>query len=65
MPFWWQQIREEISLAQVIPDWDSRAPPAPPLDPASDATSQDTKQRHAQMPGAGILHIECILHIAY
>ena len=53
MPFWWQQLREEISLAQVIPDWDSRPPPPPPrhnrppLDPASDATSQDTEQRHA------------------
>ena len=45
MPFWRQQLREEISLAQVILDWGLR--PTPP-DPASNATSQDTGQRHAQ-----------------
>ena len=37
-------IKEKISPAQVIPDWDLR----PTLDPASDATSQDTGQKHAQ-----------------
>ena len=26
MSFWWQQLREEISPAQVIPDWDLRPP---------------------------------------
>ena len=45
MLFWWQQLREEISLAQVIPERGLR--PHPP-DPVSDATSQDTGQRHAQ-----------------
>ena len=44
MPFWQQQLRKEISLAQVIPEQDLRFP----LDPASDATNQDTGQRHAQ-----------------
>ena len=44
MPFWWQQLREEISPAQVIPDWGLSSP----LDPASIATSQDIGQRHAQ-----------------
>ena len=29
MSFWWQQLREEISPAQVIPDWDLRPPPPP------------------------------------
>ena len=38
MPFWQQQLREEISLAQVIPERGLRLPP----DPASNATSQDT-----------------------
>ena len=50
MSFWWQQLREEISPAQVIPDWDLR-PPAPTPDPASDATSQDTGQKHARTHG--------------
>ena len=45
MPFWRQQLREEISLAQVIPERGLR--PHPP-DPVSNATSQDTWQRHAQ-----------------
>ena len=27
MPFWQQQLKEEISLAQVIPDWDLRPTP--------------------------------------
>ena len=44
MPFWQQQLRKEISLAQVIPERDLRFPP----DPASDATNQDTGQSHAQ-----------------
>ena len=44
MPFWQQQLRKEISLAQVIPKWVLRLP----LDPASDVTSQDTGQRHVQ-----------------
>ena len=35
---------KEISPAQVIPERGLRLPP----DPASDATSQDTGQRHAQ-----------------
>ena len=30
MSFWWQQLREEISPAQVIPDWDLRHPPPHP-----------------------------------
>ena len=47
MAFWQQQLREEISLAQVIPEQGLRLP----LDPASDATSQDTGQRHAQTHG--------------
>ena len=47
MPFWQQQLRKEISLAQVIPQWGLRLP----LDPASDATSQDTGQRHVQTRG--------------
>ena len=42
MPFWRQQLREEISLAQVIPERGLRRPPG------SDATSWDTGQRHAQ-----------------
>ena len=29
MPFWWQQLREERSPAQVIPDWDLRPAPRP------------------------------------
>ena len=45
MLFWRQQLREEISLAQVIPERGLR--PHPP-DPVSNATSQDTWQRHAQ-----------------
>ena len=45
MPFWWQQLRDEISLAQVIPERGLRPPPP---DPASDATSQDIGQKHAQ-----------------
>ena len=49
MPFWRQQLREEISPAQVIPEQGLR--PAPSLDPASDATSQNTGQRHAQTRG--------------
>ena len=44
MSFWWQQLRKEISLAQVIPERGLRPTP----DPASDATSQDTEKRHAQ-----------------
>ena len=48
MPFWRQQLREEISPAQVIPDWDLRPPPSPSPDPASFATNQDTGQRYAQ-----------------
>ena len=44
MPLWWQQLKEEISLAQVIPDQDLRPPPTA-LNPASDAASQDTGQR--------------------
>ena len=27
MPFWWQQLKKEISLAQVIPEWGLRPPP--------------------------------------
>ena len=30
MPFWWQQLREEISLAQVIPEWGLRPTPLGP-----------------------------------
>ena len=44
MPFWQQQLRKEISLAQVIPEQGLRLP----LDPVSNASSQDTGQRHAQ-----------------
>ena len=44
MPFWQQQLKKEISLAQVIPERGLRLL----LDPASDATNQDTGQRHAQ-----------------
>ena len=44
MAFWQQQLREEISLAQVIPERGLRLL----LDPAYNATSQDTGQRHAQ-----------------
>ena len=44
MPFWQQQLKEEISLAQVIPDQDLRPTPTA-LNPASDAASQDTGQR--------------------
>ena len=44
MPFWQQQLKKEISLAQVTPKRGLRLP----SDPASDATSQDTGQRHAQ-----------------
>ena len=31
MPFWRQQLKKEISLAQVIPEWGLRPPP--PLRP--------------------------------
>ena len=31
MPFWWQQLRKEISLAQVIPEWGLRLPHPYPL----------------------------------
>ena len=44
MPFWQQQLRKEISLAQVIPEQGLRLP----LDPVSNASSQDNGQRHAQ-----------------
>ena len=44
IPFWQQQLKKVISLAQVIPERGLRLPP----DPASNATSQDTGQRHAQ-----------------
>ena len=47
MPFWQQQLKKEISLAQAIPKQGLRLP----QDPASDATSQDTGQRHAQTRG--------------
>ena len=57
MPFWWQQLREEISPAQVIPDRDLRPRPHPTLNLASDAANQDTGQRmpkpmapHKSMP---------------
>ena len=43
MPFWQQQLKKEFSLAQVILERGLRLPP----DPASNATSQDTGQRHA------------------
>ena len=55
MPFWWQQLREEIRLAQVIPEWGLRTAPS---DPASDATSQDTGQRHAQTRGPPQKHAQ-------
>ena len=42
MPFWQQQLREEISLAQVIPEQGLRLP----LDPPSNAASKDTGKRH-------------------
>ena len=45
MPFWWQQLRDEISLAQVILERGLRPPPP---DPASNATGQDIGQNHAQ-----------------
>ena len=54
MPFWQQQLRKEISLAQVIPERGLRLP----LDPASDATSQDTGQRHAQTRGTPQKHAQ-------
>ena len=50
MPFWRQKLREEISLIQVIPD-QGLIPPTPIPDPASDATSWDTGQRHSQTHG--------------
>ena len=53
MPFWQQQLGEEISLAQVIPE---QGPPA--LDPASNATNQDTGQRHAQTHGPPQKHAQ-------
>ena len=50
MPFWWQQLREEINLAQVIPERDLRPAPQPrtllPMQPV-----QDTGQRHAHIHG--------------
>ena len=54
MAFWQQQLREEISLAQVIPEQGLRLP----SDPASDATSQDTGQRHAQTRGPPQKHAQ-------
>ena len=54
MPFWQQQLKKEISLAQVIPKWGLRLS----LDPASDATSQDTGQRHAQTRGPPQKHAQ-------
>ena len=39
MSFWQQQLREEISLAQVIPEWGLNRPPAHAPDPASKAES--------------------------
>ena len=50
-------IKEKISPAQVIPDWDLRPPM---LDPASDATSQDTGQRHAQTRGPPQKHAQLV-----
>ena len=47
MPFWRQQLRDEISPAQAIPDQGLGTP----LDPASDATSRDAGQRHARNDG--------------
>ena len=58
MPFWQQQLREEIRLAQVIPEWGLN-PPHPPHapDPASNAESghwakacpnSRSPQKHAQ-----------------
>ena len=40
----------KISPAQVIPDWNLR-PPCPSTDPISDATSQNTGQRHVRTCG--------------
>ena len=54
MPFWQQQLKTEISLAQVIPEQGLRLL----LDPASDATSQDTGQRHAQTCGPPQKHAQ-------
>ena len=54
MPFWQQQLKEEISLAQVIPERGLRLLP----DPASNATSQDTGERHAQTHGPQQKHAQ-------
>ena len=54
MPFWQQQLKKEIGLAQVIPKRGLRLP----LDPAS---SQDTGQRHAQTRGPPQKHAQ---HVA-
>ncbi|CAN0102327.1 unnamed protein product [Rangifer tarandus platyrhynchus] len=59
MPFWRQQLREEISPAQVIPEWGLR--PAPSPDPASDATSRNTGQRHAQTHGPPQKHAQTVV----
>ena len=61
MSFWWQQLREEISPAQVIPDWDL-SPTHHPRDPASDATSQDTGPRHAQTRGPPQKHAQPVVN---
>ena len=58
MPFWWQQLREEISLAQVTQNWGFRSP----LDPASDATSQNIGQRHAQTQGPPQKHAQSVVN---
>ena len=58
MPLWWQQLKEEISLAQVIPEQGLRHTPPPTPDPASHATSQDTGQRHAQTHGPPQKHAQ-------
>ena len=54
MPFWKQQLKKEISLAQAIPKQGLRLP----QDPASDATTQDTGQRHAQTRGPPQKHAQ-------
>ena len=57
MPFWRQQLREEISPAQVIPDWNLRCSPLPktllPVQPVrtlGKGISEPTapRQKHAQ-----------------